>query len=110
MHPKATRGWTGTSGGDVEAAGSILGHYHLVGVLRVDVRDGRVLQGEDQNEHRQPSSRQTRFPLSGLTELGGKMTCGHTHTNTDVKTSVRKIPEIHIPAWVTRILGNLTLL
>lgn len=33
-----------------------------------------------------------------------------TYTNTDVKTSVRKIPEVHLPAWVTRILGNLTLM
>ena len=75
-------GWTGTSGGDVEAAGCVLGHHHLVGVLRVDVRNGRILQGGDQNEHRQPRSGQTCFPLSGLTEVGGKMTHRHTQIQT----------------------------
>lgn len=41
---------TGTSGGDVESAGRVLGHHHLMGVLCVDVSQGRELWGANPRE------------------------------------------------------------
>lgn len=69
---------TGTSRGDVEPAGCILGHHHLMGMLRVDVSKGWVLQGGDQNEHK---NREAVYclPLSRSVDLGAKI---NTHART----------------------------
>lgn len=40
----------GTSRGDVESAGRVLGHHHLMGVLCVDVSQGRELWGANPRE------------------------------------------------------------
>lgn len=53
----------GTSGGDVESAGRVLGHHHLMGVLCVDVSQGRELWGANPREREHTDAPATAFCL-----------------------------------------------
>lgn len=71
-----------------------------MGVLRVDVSHGRVLREESAvNTGRANRLGQSRYFL--LPESRVAVGKSYTHTHTEVKSSRKTIPEVHIPAWVT---------